>query len=138
MKEGSQCATDARADATHEYCGKPHRAHNHAMKCARLRKRSAEGGSPEDPMGGHMNTPHRSPGRDVEGQAEDGELSRREGREIEGKEGYVANRICHARPDHKLVFAKNLSRSSAHTHNEKHLIIQSHAYQYKARSLCTQ
>ena len=52
-----------------------------------LCKRSAKGGSPEDPMGGHMNTPHTSPDMDVEGQAEDGELSRREGQEIEGKEG---------------------------------------------------
>ena len=57
------------------------------MKCALLCERSAEGGSPKDPTGGHMNTPHTSPDRDVEGQAEDGELSQREGREIEGKEG---------------------------------------------------
>ena len=57
------------------------------MKCARPRERNAEGGSLEDPTGDHMNTPFTSPDRDVEGQAEDGELSRREGQEIEGKEG---------------------------------------------------
>ena len=57
------------------------------MKCAHLRERSAEGGSPEDATGGHMNTPHTSPNKDVEGQDEDGELSRRERRQIEGKEG---------------------------------------------------
>ena len=68
-------------------CGKPHRAKSHAMKLALLHERSAEGGSQEDLTGGHMNTPHTSPDRDVEGQDEDGELSRREGREIEGKEG---------------------------------------------------
>ena len=56
------------------------------MKCALLRERSAEGGSLEDPTSGNMNTPHTSPDRDVEGQAEDGELSRREGREIEWNE----------------------------------------------------
>ena len=60
MKEGSLCASDARADATHERCGKPHRAQNHAMKYARPRERSEEGGYPEDPTGGHMNTPHTS------------------------------------------------------------------------------
>ena len=32
------------------------------------------GGSPEDPTGGHTNTPHTSQDRDVEGQDEDGEL----------------------------------------------------------------
>ena len=57
------------------------------MKCARLHERTAEVGSPEDPTGGHMKTPHTSQDKDVEGQAEDRELSRREGREIEGKEG---------------------------------------------------
>ena len=57
------------------------------MKWVLLRERSTEGGSLEDPMGGHMNTPHTLPDRDVEGQAEDKELSRREGREIEGMEG---------------------------------------------------
>ena len=46
------------------------------MKCALRRERSAEGGSQEDPTGGHMNTPHTSLDRDVEGQAEDGELPR--------------------------------------------------------------
>ena len=59
------------------------------MRCALLRERNAEGGSPEDPTGGHMNTPHTSLDRDVDGQAKDGELPQREGREIEGKEGYV-------------------------------------------------
>ena len=57
------------------------------MKCALLRARSAEGGSQEDPEGGHMNTRHTLPDRDEEGQAEDGELSRREERESEGKVG---------------------------------------------------
>ena len=57
------------------------------MKCALRRERSAEGLSQEDPTGGHMNTPHTSPDRHVEGQAKVGELSQREGREIEGKEG---------------------------------------------------
>ena len=57
------------------------------MKCARHREHNVEGGPLEDPTGGHMNTPHTSPDKDVEGQDEDGELSRREGREIEGKEG---------------------------------------------------
>ena len=41
----------------------------------------------EDPTGGHMNTPHTSQDREVEGQDEDGELSRTKGREIKGKEG---------------------------------------------------
>ena len=59
------------------------------MKCARPRERNAEGGSLEDPTGDHMNTPHTSQGRDVEGQDDDGELSQREGREIEGREGWV-------------------------------------------------
>ena len=36
-----------------------------------------------------MNTPHTSQDRDVKGQDEDDELSRREGRDIEGKEGSV-------------------------------------------------
>ena len=40
-------------------------------------------------MGGDMNTPHTLQDRDVEGRDEDGELSRREGRKIEGKEGQV-------------------------------------------------
>ena len=57
------------------------------MKCALHRECNAEGGYLEDPTSGHMNTQHTSPDRDVEGQAEDGEQSRREGREIEGKEG---------------------------------------------------
>ena len=57
------------------------------MKCARPQERSAQGGSLEDPTGGHTNTPHTSQGKDVEGQDEDGKLSRRDGREIEGKEG---------------------------------------------------
>ena len=59
------------------------------MKCARPRKRNAEGGFLEDPTGGHMNTPHTSQDTDVEGQDEDGELSQGEGREIEAKEGLV-------------------------------------------------
>ena len=33
-----------------------------------------------------MNMPHTSQGKDVEGRGEDGKLSRREVREIEGKE----------------------------------------------------
>ena len=48
------------------------------MKCAILREHNAEGGCLEDPTGGHFNTPHTSPDRDMEGQDEDGELSRRE------------------------------------------------------------
>ena len=32
---------------------------------------------------------------------------------------YVANRMCQTGPDHKLVFAKHLLRSSAHTHRMK-------------------
>ena len=56
------------------------------MKYARPRERCAKGESLGDPIGGNMNTPHTSQDRDVEGQDEDGELSRREGREIEGKE----------------------------------------------------
>ena len=59
------------------------------MKCARPRERSAQGGSLEDLTGGHMSTPHTLQDKDVEGQDEDGELSRKEGREIEGKEGLV-------------------------------------------------
>ena len=35
-------------------------AQSHAMKYARPRERSAEGGYPEDPTGGHMNTPQTS------------------------------------------------------------------------------
>ena len=61
------------------------------MKFARPRERSVEGRSPKDPTGGHMNTLHTSQDKDVEGQDEDKELSRREGREIEGKEGYVGH-----------------------------------------------
>ena len=57
------------------------------MKCSQLHERNAEGGSQEDPTGGHMNMSHTSPDRDVEGQDEEGELLRREGREIEGKKG---------------------------------------------------
>ena len=57
------------------------------MKCSILREHNEESGSLEDPTGGHMNTPHMSQDTDVEGQNENGELSRREGREIEGKEG---------------------------------------------------
>ena len=57
------------------------------MKCVRPRERGAEGGSLEDLTDGHMNTPHTSQDRDVED--EDEELSRREGREIEGKGGLV-------------------------------------------------
>ena len=53
----------------------------------RPREHSAEGGSLEGPTGGHMNTPYTLHDKDVEGQDEDGELSRREGQEIEGKEG---------------------------------------------------
>ena len=53
------------------------------MKYARPHERSAESGSPKDPTGGHMSTPYTSRDRDVEGQDE---LSRREVREIEGKE----------------------------------------------------
>ena len=41
------------------------------MKYARPRERSAEGGSPEDPSGGHMNAPQTSQDTDVEGQGED-------------------------------------------------------------------
>ena len=56
------------------------------MKYARPRKRTAEGGSLEDPTGGHMTTLHTSRDRDVEGEDEDGEMPRREVREIEGTE----------------------------------------------------
>ena len=59
------------------------------MMCARRGERSAKGGSLEDQTGGHMSTPHTSQDMDVEGQYEGGDLSRREGREIEGKEGLV-------------------------------------------------
>ena len=57
------------------------------MKCARHSEHNAEGGSLKDLTGGHMSTPHTSQDRDVEGQDEDAELPRREGRVIEGKEG---------------------------------------------------
>ena len=40
-----------------------------------------------DPTGGHMKTLHTSRATDVESQDEDGGLSRRDEREIEGKEG---------------------------------------------------
>ena len=53
------------------------------MKYARPCEHCAEGGSQKDPTGGHMNT---SQVRDVEGQDEDGELSRREKHKIKGKE----------------------------------------------------
>ena len=59
------------------------------MKRALLRERSAGGGSLEDLAGSYKNMPHTSQDKDVEGQDEDGELSRREGREIERKEGSV-------------------------------------------------
>ena len=59
------------------------------MKCARHSEHNAEGGSLKDLTGGHMSTPHTSQDGDVEGQYEGGELSRRVGREIEGKEGLV-------------------------------------------------
>ena len=59
------------------------------MKCACFREGNVEGGSLEDLMGGYMSTPHTSQDKDVEGQDEDGELSRREGREVEGEEGLV-------------------------------------------------
>ena len=61
----------------------------HAIKYAPLRKRSAEDGSLEDLLGGHMSTPHTLLDKDVEGQDEDEELSRRKVREIERKEGLV-------------------------------------------------
>ena len=57
------------------------------MKCALLRERSAEGGSQEDPTGGHMNMPHTSPDRDVEGQAEERESCHEErGGKSKGRE----------------------------------------------------
>ena len=55
------------------------------MKLACPRKRSVEGGSPHNLTGGHMNRLHMSQDKDVEGQGEDEELSRREVRGIEGK-----------------------------------------------------
>ena len=56
------------------------------MKCAHPRERSAKDRSLKDVTGGHPSTPHTSQDKDVEGQDEDEELSRREWMEIVGKE----------------------------------------------------
>ena len=58
------------------------------MKCARPRERSVEGGSLEDLKGGHISTPHTLPDKDVEGQDEDGERSRRDNMKSKGRKDW--------------------------------------------------
>lgn len=50
------------------------------MKYAHSRECNVEGGSLENPTGGHKNTPHMSQNKDAEGQDEGGKVSQREKR----------------------------------------------------------